>query len=93
MPMRLFILGLWVISAIACSPAVSKNGYTADFLAHVKSNCSSKDINCECVLTQMVQRWPTENDAYAATRQQREPRGETDVVNFVISALKAQCSK
>ncbi len=89
--MRAFLSALLTVFAIACSPEPFVNGYSASFTAHVKSNCTPTEMDCACVVTKMREQWPSENAAYTAARKQREPRGETDVVNFVIFSLKAQC--
>ena len=66
-----------------------KTAFSSAFLDHVARN--SPKGKGPCYVDAVQRHWTSQGDVYQAARQVREPRGQTDEVNFVIRALRAEC--
>jgi hypothetical protein len=66
-----------------------KTAFSPSFLDHVARN--SPKGKGPCYVDAVQRHWTSQGDVYQAARQVREPRGQTDEVNFAIRALRAEC--
>ncbi|PUE09400.1 hypothetical protein B9Z51_11030 [Limnohabitans sp. T6-5] len=66
-----------------------KPAFSRSFLDHVAKN-SPKEKG-PCYVNAIQRHWTSQGSVAEAANQVRQSRGETDVVNFAIRALRTEC--
>ncbi len=85
---KISIVLVIILSLLSCIN--SKARHKEKFLKHIHNN--TPDPYKECMVYYIDKHWDEVWEIYE-TEKPREPRGETDIVNFMIMKFLSECKK
>ena len=86
--MKLIVIGVLVMSLFGCGNTEAK--YQKKFLNHIQNN--APEPYKECLVDYIKSNWQEAWETFNREKV-REPRGETDIVNFMIEKYLPICKQ